>query len=52
VLSGEIQTEAGVAEGAEAARQQAEGIAEGSHVQNARRKSFGHQDPDVITIGK
>jgi hypothetical protein len=52
VLSGENRSVAGVAEGADAAREQAEGIAEGSHVPANRRKSFGHQDPDVITIGK
>jgi len=51
-LSGEIRSVAGVAEGADAAREQAEGIAEGSNVVGNKRKSFGHQDPDVITIGE
>ncbi|UZJ55022.1 hypothetical protein CBS101457_004342 [Exobasidium rhododendri] len=50
VLSGEIQREAGVAERADAAREQAEGIAEGSHVSGNKRKSFSHQSPDVTTI--
>ena len=52
LLSGENWSEAGVAERADAAREHAEGIAEGSMAQSKKRKSFGHQDPDVITTGE
>lgn len=52
VLSGENRSIAGVAESASAAREQAEGIAEGSQQQSAQktRKSFTHDDPNVVTI--
>lgn len=50
VLSGENGNIAGVAESASAARQQAEGSAEGSQQAQKKRKSFTPDDPSVVTI--
>lgn len=49
-MEGGFRSAAGVAEGADAARQRAVESAEG-HQLNNKRKSFSHQDPEVITIG-
>jgi hypothetical protein len=52
ILTGENTSGAGVAEGADKAREQAEENAERALAMGNKRKSFGHQDPDVITTGE